>query len=127
MASKADTTSKTESRGDSNTEDVEGNAEDMRENVLHSNALCHAKRKEEDRKLSPRKHVSQAEADHDVQETEKYRDKHEENKAKIEGAPPLNDAKHLHRVQLKDKLKDKFDHDRCENREVLWNLVAARA
>ena len=25
------------------------------------------------------------------------------------------------------KLKDKFDHDKCENREVLWNLVAARA
>ena len=40
--------------------------------------------------------MSFTEIEREVQEAAKYRDEDEENKAKIEGVPPMDDAKHLH-------------------------------
>ena len=56
VASKSDATSTTVSRCDSATEDGEETGEDMKENMLHSNAARRAKREEENRKRTPRRH-----------------------------------------------------------------------
>ena len=71
---------------------------------------------------SPRQHVSQAEADQDPARPRSTETRTRRTVQKIEGAPPLYDAKHLHRGKLNDKLKDEVQHDNARTEKCSVTL-----
>ena len=99
-----------QAHGDSDTE------EDLKDNDTHSNGARSAKREEENRRRTSRKDVCRKPKPITrSRETEKYRDKDEENKAKIEGTPLMYEGE---TSSLKERIRTSLPESKVMSQDT---------